>query len=174
MGDFSHTMLILLATQKLVPLLTPMQAAAAGMTLYVMRNFFFAIFALTAGRLADRFDKATLLAGGYSLAAVMIGCVILVPSGIFGFIVIFMLGGIYVGVEETLEDSLCAELVGERHHGMAFGTMDTINGIGDMVSSAVVGILWATMGPTVAFGFSGALFLLGAALILTLRPKKGG
>jgi len=30
---------------------------------------------------------------------------------------IFAVGGIYVAVEETLEDSFCAELVGEEQHG---------------------------------------------------------
>ena len=35
---------------------------------------------------------------------------------------VFVLGA-SVGIEETLEDSLCAELVDEAHHGMAFGAL---------------------------------------------------
>jgi hypothetical protein len=46
-------------------------------------------------------------------------------------------------MEETLEDSFCAELVGEEHHGMAFGTLATVNGMGDFLSSVIVGALWA-------------------------------
>jgi hypothetical protein len=30
------------------------------------------------------------------------------------------------GIEETLEDSFCAELVPEERHGMAFGTLATV------------------------------------------------
>ncbi len=171
MGDFSHTMLILLATQKLAPLLGLPAAASAGIGLYLLHNVFYASFSYLSGWLADRFDKTRLLAGGYLLAALMAGCVIVLPAGVWTFVAVFVLGGIYVAVEETLEDSLCAQLVGERHHGMAFGTLATVNGVGDMISSATVGFLWATLGTAVAFGFSGLLFIAGAAVILTLRPK---
>ena len=88
------------------------------------------------------------------------------PVTIWTFVLIFVLGGIYVGVEETLEDSLCAELVDEEHHGMAFGVLATVNGIGDFVSSIVVGLLWTSFGTTVAFGYSAVLFAAGALLVL--------
>jgi len=39
---------------------------------------------------------------------------------------------------EALEDSLAA-LVYEADHGMGFGVLATVNGIGDLVSSLVVG-----------------------------------
>ena len=81
----------------------------------------------------------------------------------------FLLGGIYVGIEETMEDSLCAELVDEAHHGMAFGVLATVNGIGDSLSSAIVGLLWSVAGTTVAFGCSAALFFAGAVLVARLR-----
>ena len=81
------------------------------------------------------------------------------------FVLVFVLGGIYVGVEETLEDSLCAELVEEDHHGMGFGVLATVNGIGDFISSIVVGALWSAFGTTVAFGYSAVLFVMGALLV---------
>jgi len=83
--------------------------------------------------------------------------------------IVFALGGIYVGIEETLEDSLCAELVGEEHHGMAFGVLATVNGVGDFLSSLVVGVLWSAFGPAVAFSYSAVLFTLGALLGVRLR-----
>jgi len=83
---------------------------------------------------------------------------------------VFVLGGIYVGIEETL-DSLCAELVDEAHHGMAFGVLATVNGIGDFLSSAIVGLLWSVAGTTVAFGYSAALFFAGAVLVARLSAQ---
>ena len=77
-----------------------------------------------------------------------------------------MLGGIYVAVEETLEDSLCAELVDETQHGMAFGVLATVNGMGDFLSSIMVGALWSTAGLMAAFGYSLLLFIAGAVLVL--------
>lgn len=36
---------------------------------------------------------------------------------------------------------MCAELVGADQHGMAFGVLATVNGVGDFLSSIIVGAL---------------------------------
>lgn len=165
-GDFAHTMLILLATQKLTPTLGPAKAASVAVGLYVLHNVLYATFSMVAGWLADRFDKGRLLAAGYFLAALMAVAIILLPMNIPTLAFVFVFGGIYVAMEETLEDSFCAELVGEEHHGMAFGTLATVNGVGDFVSSLVVGALWTAFGTQVAFAYSAALFILGGSMVL--------
>src|SRR6185436_1855031 len=63
-GDFAHTMLILLATQKLTPSLGPARAASAAVGLYVAHNVFYAAFAYAAGWLADHFKKSLVLSAG--------------------------------------------------------------------------------------------------------------
>lgn len=168
-GDFAHTLLILLATQKLTPELGAAKAASIAVGLYVLHNVFYAGFAVVAGWLADRFPKKIVLASGYTLAAVMALAIIFLPLTVWTLAGIFLLGGVYVAVEETLEDSFCAELVGEEHHGMAFGTLATVNGVGDFLSSIIVGALWTGFGTSVAFGYSAVLFLAGAALVMRLR-----
>ena len=40
---------------------------------------------------------------------------------------------------------------------MAFGVLATVNGVGDFLSSAMVGLLWSTFGQTVAFGYTAVL-----------------
>jgi MFS family permease len=166
MGDCAHTMLILLATQKLTPVLGVTKAASLAAGLYVLHNVLYAGFSMVAGWLADRFDKGRLLASGYFLAAVMALAMILLPANIWTLAAIFAIGGIYVAIEETLEDSFCAELVGEAHHGMAFGTLATVNGVGDFASSLIVGLLWTGFGTSVAFSYSAVLFLCGGVLVL--------
>jgi len=52
---------------------------------------------------------------------------------------------------------------------MAFGVLATVNGVGDFVSSLVVGGLWTAFGTSVAFGFSAVLFTAGALLVLRVR-----
>lgn len=167
-GDFAHTLLILLATQKLTPELGATKAASIAVALYVLHNVFYAGFAVVAGRLADRFPKNVVLASGYALAAVMTLAIIFLPLTVWSLGAIFILGGVYVAMEETLEDSFCAELVGEEHHGMAFGTLATVNGVGDFLSSIIVGALWTAFGTSVAFGYSAVLFAAGALLVLRL------
>ncbi|MBI5244670.1 MAG: MFS transporter [Elusimicrobia bacterium] len=173
-GDFAHTLLILLATQKLTPALGAAKAASAAVALYVLHNVFYAAFAFAAGWLADRFKKSHVLAAGYFLAALMAAAIIILPLTVWTFTLIFVSGGIYVAVEETLEDSFCAELVGAEHHGMAFGVLATVNGLGDFVSSVVVGALWTTFGTAAAFGYSAVLFIAGAILVFRLQPQSGG
>jgi MFS family permease len=130
---------------------------------------FYAGFAYMAGWLADRFKKHFVLAFGYALASVMALLIVAVPMTIGLLGVIFVLSGIFVAIEETLEDSFCAELVGKEHHGMAFGVLATVNGVGDFLSSIVVGVLWTAFGTAVAFGYSTVLFTLGALLVLRIR-----
>jgi len=172
LGDFAHSMLILLAAQRLLPLLGAVKAASIAAVLYVVHNAFYALFSFISGWLADRLDKRKLLAAGYLLAAIMAAIVIAAPLTLWTFAAVFVLGGIYVAVEETLEDSLCAELVGESQHGMAFGVLATINGIGDFVSSLAVGFLWTAFGEAIAFGYSGVLFIIGAVFIAQLKPAS--
>ena len=164
-GDFAHTMLILLATQKLTPTLGAAKAASVATGLYVLHNVLYATFSMVTGWLADRLSKGRLLAAGYFVAALMAIAVILLPMNLWTLACVFTIGGLYVAMEETLEDSFCAELVGEEHHGMAFGTLATVNGIGDFASSLIAGLLWTAFGTSVAFSYSAVLFLLGSGLI---------
>lgn len=167
-GDFAHTLLILLATQKLAPEVGAATAAKIAVALYLGHNVLYAGFALLAGFMADRFSKARVLAAGYGLAAIMAVLIIALPMNVLTLAVVFVLGGVYVAIEETLEDSLCAELVGADHHGMGFGVLATVNGVGDLVSSAVVGALWTAFGTNVAFAYSAVLFAAGAVLVSRL------
>ena len=116
-------------------------------------------------------DKRRLLAAGYALAAIMAGAIIVLPVSVWTLALVFAVGGIYVAVEETLEDSLRAELVGEAHHGMAFGMLATVNGVGDLLSSVIVGALWTWAGTTAAFCYCGALFAAGAGMALRVAQE---
>jgi len=168
-GDFAHTMLILLAIEKLSPSVGESTAVAVAVSLYVLHNVLYAAFAFLAGVLADRSDKHRLLAIGYGLAALMAVVIIFFPLNLPVLVIVFVLAGIYVAVEEALEDSLAAELVDKDSHGIGFGVLATVNGLGDFVSSLVVGLLWAYFGIGVALGYGAILFAVGALSIWKLR-----
>jgi MFS family permease len=168
-GGFAHTMLILLATQKLTPRFGAARAASIAVGLYILHNIFYAAFSYIGGWLGDRFAKKWVLAFGYSLSAIMAVCIIIAPAGLVSLLFVFVLGGISVALEETLEDSFCAELVEEKHQGMAFGVLATVNGIGDFLSSIIVGFLWTAVGTSVAFAYSAVLFVAGAWLVTRIR-----
>ncbi len=171
LGSFAHSMLILFATQELTPQLGVAGAASAAVGLYILHNVFYALFAFIGGWLADRMPKTLLLAIGFLMAAAMCLCIIFLPVSIWTLGVVFILGGMNVALEETLESSLSAELVDDQYHGIAYGTLDTVNGIGDFASSIVVGALWSAFGTAIAFGYSASLSIAGAVVILFLRPQ---
>jgi len=170
LGDFSHTLLILFATQALTPAHGKAVAASIAVGLYLLHNIFYAAFAYLGGWLSDHVpQRRAILAAGYGLAVVMAVLLVSRPKSVPILAAIFALAGIVVGVEESLEDSLAAELVPQSQHGMAFGTLAAVNAIGDFTSSFVIGILWTATSPSMAFGLSGMLFLLGSVLILRSR-----
>ena len=102
----------------------------------------------------------------------MASAIITLPASVWTMALVFILGGIQVAVEETLEDSLCAELVEKAHHGMVFGVLATVNGVGDFLSSVVVGALGSAAGTTIAFGYSALPFIADALLIARVKPSQ--
>jgi hypothetical protein len=51
---------------------------------------------------------------------------------------------------------------------VAFGTLATVNGVGDFASSIIVGGLWSLSGTSAAFGYSAVLFFAGSVMVLQL------
>jgi MFS family permease len=169
LGDFAHTFLILLAASSLKGSMGETKAAATAAGLYLFHNLIYAAFSMITGYLADKFNKRILLSAGYALGAIMALCIILLPLTLPVLVLIFGIGGIYVAMEETLEDSLCAEIVDKSSHGMGFGVLATVNGIGDFLSSIIVGFIWSVAGVKIAFAYSAFLFIAGAAVIFSLK-----
>lgn len=161
-GDFAHSLLILYAVTVLTPIHGVAFAATASVALYTLHNVVYAGISYPAGHFADRWRKPTLLAFGYFIAVVVALLLMFGGASLIVLAIIFALAGAYVGIEETLEDSLAAVLLPKHLRGTGFGTLAIVNGIGDMISSITVGWLWAAFGSTIAFGFAGTLMLAGA------------
>ena len=171
LGDFSHTLLILFAAQRLTGLYNAAEAVRLAALFYIFHNVIYAIFSYVSGSLADRFEKKYLLAGGYSLAAVTVALMIVSPPNLFWTGIIFGLAGLYIGTEEALEDSLAAEILPAQIRGTGFGALAFVNAIGDFASSIIIGWLWATIGLN-AFLYSAVLFVVGTLLVLGLVRKN--
>lgn len=169
-GDFSHSLLILYASRMLAPEVGLARAASIAVVLYTIHNVFSAGSAYASGWLSDRVPQRNfVLAAGYFLAGIT---AILLCTGIHSIWVlgaIFVLGGLYFGIVDALEDSVAAELVPREQHGMAFGTLAAVNAVGDFLSSLLVGFLWSAISAQAAFATTSVLFFAGAILIVQLR-----
>lgn len=167
LGDYSNTLLILWATQAWTPRLGAKTAATWAMLAYVGYNVVYTATCALAGWLSDRLPKHRVLAFGYVLGVVPAVALILDRHGFVGFGAAFAFSGLYMGFYETVESVSAATLVPKDLKGTGFGVLDTVNGVGDFVSSALVGLLWA-LHPAAAMGFVIAVSLAGAWVIVRL------
>lgn len=80
----------------------------------------------------------------------------------------FLLAGSGVGLAETAESALMARMLPGHLRGSGFGLLGGVQSLGDFASSAVVGLLWAAVTPTVAFAYAAgwmALSVLGSRAV---------
>jgi len=170
LGNFADSLLILRATQLLTPVKGVIVAGSLAILLYTLHNVFYAVFSFPIGAAADRIGKKKLLSLGYFLTGVTsLGFIFntanLVYLGLF-----FLLAGIAIAITDALERTVAADLLPERLRGTGYGTLATINGIGDLGSSTVVGFLWTAISPVAGFGYGAIMTILGGLLLAI--PKK--
>ena len=168
-GDFAHSLLTLRAAQMLTPEMGAARAGQITLALYVLHNVLYAGMSFPIGALADRIGKRGLLAVGYGVAALMgIGWIVAVPS-VWMLGLLFALGGTFIAAEDALEGVLAADLLPEDVRGTGYGVLATVNGLGDFLSSVVVGALWTAVNPAAGFAYATALFFIGAIVIYRVR-----
>lgn len=174
-GDFSHALLILAATELLTPSMGVLHAAQIAAALYIARNVMQTIASYPVGFAADRIGHRTVLLFGYALGVVVAVLVVLA----FAFRLeslwllggIFSLAGLYVAVQEALEPSLTAGLVPDEVRGIAYGCLGSVNGVGKLASSAAVGFLWTAVSPAAGFGTAAALMAIGTIALTRVRAS---
>ncbi len=173
MGDFARTLMILAATQLLTPRYGLQHAAEIAGLLYVSHNVFYAAYSYPVGALSDRLGRRGLLSLGY-VAGVLASLGFLAAflwklDVIIYLLALFGLGGFSMAVEDALEGAMTADFIGNEVRGTAYGVLGTVNGVGDLVASIVVGALWTAVSPVSAFAYAAILMGLGGMVIYRVR-----
>ena len=95
---------------------------------------------------------------------------LMLPASSYAYLaLLFVLGGFYIAIQDALERALAADLLPEGLRGTGYGALATVNGMGDFISSTLVGLLWTAVTPAAGFGLAAVLMLLGAFLLSRLR-----
>ncbi|MGS0895944.1 MFS transporter [Burkholderia stagnalis] len=174
LGDFSHSLLILAATQLLAPSLGVVRAAQTAGLLYVGRNVVQVLASYPVGAWADKVGSSRLLVVGYLIGAVtaaLIGAMWwlgLADMTLLG--VVFLLAGLYVAVQDTLESTVTADMVPSDALAISYGALGTVNGCTRFLSSGMVGVLWTAVSPAAGFGAAAVLMFAG---VIALRRSIG-
>ena len=150
-GDFAPTLLILRATQILTPRYGIGKAATISVALYTFHNIVDAAASYPAGALGDRIGKRGLLATGYLIGVITYVGFIAWRPALPALVVLFGLAGMHDAFQQSLEKSLAAQLLPRAIRGTGFGVLAATNGVGDLVSSVVVGALWSMVSPATGF-----------------------
>ncbi len=164
-GDFAPTLLILRTAQILALRVGAGAATVVSVGLYTFYNVVNAAVSYPVGALADRIGKRGILVLGYAIGAVMCaGFMFALPTPRV-LSLLFGLAGVHGAIQQSIEKSLAAELLPAESRGSGFGVLAAVNGIGDLVSSVAVGVLWSSVGAAAGFFYAGVLMFIGAALI---------
>jgi MFS family permease len=172
-GDFSHSLLILAATQLLAPSMGIVRAAQVAGVLYVWRNVVQALASYPIGVAADHYGHRSMLILGYILgvatAVLAAAAFAFITDHLVILIVIFLVAGLYTAIQEALEPTVTAELVGQGMLATSYGALGTVNGGAKFVSSAGVGLLWTVVSPAFSFGVAALLMAAGTAVLSRSR-----
>ena len=134
--------------------------------LYVGTALAFMIFAIPAGRLADRLGAETVFLFGYGLLAVVYGLLLLPWMDPFLAVLMLMaLGGYYAATDGVLMASASRMLPSDlRATGLALLT--TGLGVGRALASALYGMVWGS------YGTGWALSASAAGLVIALWSAR--
>jgi len=168
-GDFAPTLLVLRATQILTPRFGMGRAATIAVALYTFYNIVNAAASYPAGALADRTDKRALLAMGYAIAVLAFSGFIIWQPTLPVLALLFGLVGIHGAIQQSIEKSLATDLLPRTIRGSGFGMLAAVNGVGDLVSSVVVGALWSVVSPGAGFFYAATFTFAGAFAIYFWR-----
>lgn len=172
LGNVAATMFILRATTLLEPSRGVDEATSIALVLYLFYNLSASVLSVPAGRMVDTIGARPVLItgpllflGGYSVFGRGTTSVVLLG-------VAFVLVGAGTACAETAQTAAVAACAPEGIRGSAFGILATLQSIGNLVASALVGILWSGGSVRVAFLYANACMLLAVALLVLLVRRR--
>jgi MFS family permease len=171
LGNIAATLLILRATDLLTPGHGTDDAAQIAIALYVVYNIAATVTSIPAGRLGDRRGMVRVLAGGVAAFALAYAGFAATDASILLLAVAFALAGVGIGCVETAEHAAVATFAPADVRGSAFGALAAVQSFGNVVASAVAGLLYTVASPEAAFTYA-AVLMVGALLALMVGALR--
>lgn len=171
-GNVATTLLILRSTQLLLAdgygLAT---ATSVAVLIYAGHNAFAAVVAYLGGHWVDRAGPRSAFTTGAGLYVLAYVGFSIGPRSWWELLIAFTLAGSGIGLAETAESALFAGMLPDRLRGSGFGLLGGVQALGDFVSTAVVGLLYATVSPAAGFAYAAGWMLLSVLASGATRPR---
>ena len=170
-GNFNQALLIYRVQQLWGYEHSAIIATAQGVLLYAFFNIIRACTEFGMGTLSDYVDRKKLLAifgfGFFGITA--LGFMVQTIS-LYYWLLFFGCAGISAGTVKALEKAHAAFILPEEVRGTGMGLLQSADGVGDLVSSIVVGSLWSVITPSVGLIYAAVVSFV--AMVLLIRPYK--
>ena len=172
LGNMATTLLILRATTLLHHGDRSVESATSlAVLIYAGHNLFGSFVAYGGGHWLDRAGPRVVFASG-GLVYVAAYALFALPFHSWPLLVAaFLLAGSGIGFAETAESALVARLLPDRLRGSGFGLLGGVQSFGDFASSAAVGLLWASVSPTVAFAYAAGWMAVSVLAAGAFTPR---
>jgi MFS family permease len=163
LANVAATALILEATTLLEPGRSHDAATKIALVLYAGYNLAATLVAVPGGHLTDRRGSVlVLILGSAAFAACFAGFAFAGPS-IPVLALLFVLGGIGIGLGEAAQSAAVAAFAPEGIRGSAFGLVAAVQALANFASSAVWGLLYTAVSPKAAFVYLAGWSVVAAA-----------
>jgi MFS family permease len=177
-GNVATTLLILRATELLHHGRGLAAATSLAILVYAAHNAIAALASLAGGVLIDRIGSRPVFAAGAGVYVLAYAGFAIGSHDWALLLIAFCLAGTGIGLAETAQSTLVAHALPDRLRGSGFGLLGVVQAGGDLVSTVVVGLLWATVSPAVGFTYA-AGWMVASLLATTFTagtapPATGG
>lgn len=164
-GNFSATLLVLVAMRAFTPHVGLVHATAFATALYLLHNTLNASFSYPASVISERVGAGRMLLIAFACYTVVGALIATAPNQPAAIVAAVVLAGLGIAILDPMEGTFATQLLPAARRGTGFGALAAINGVGDLLSSLGVGALWQFAGPGVAFGTSALLCCAGLVVL---------
>lgn len=172
-GNVATTLLILRATQLLTAAGHGVSAATSlAIVIYAAHNAFGSAVALGGGRWVDRSGPVVPFAlGGVLYVLAYLGFAVGVGTW-WWLLISFTLAGSGIGLAETAQSALFARLLPDHLRGSGFGLLGGVQALGDIVATAVVGVLYSVVSPAAGFAYAAGWMAASAVAVIVSQQLR--
>lgn len=170
LGNFNQALLIYRVQDLLGYEHSFLVATTSGVLLYAFFNIVRACSEFGMGALSDYVNRKLLLAiFGFGFFGITALGFMAQTTNLWFWLIFFGCAGLSAGTVKALEKAHAAFILPESIRGTGLGLLQSVDGVGDLLSSIIVGGLWTTFSPFIGLFYAFALSLVAMICLIVKK-----